>query len=78
MIDPDIDSTDTTHRCLDERIVLDSEADTESNEFGDTWCAECGERILPKWNVTGCRVCDALEATCPEHLYQIAQEEGRA
>ncbi len=38
-------STDTTHQHNGE-LVYDGAVRTETNEHGDRWCAECGERIL--------------------------------
>ncbi len=38
-------STDTTHT-HDGELVYDAKVRTETNEYGDRWCAECGERIL--------------------------------
>lgn len=42
----EVDSTDTTHVCVDGRTVDDSTVPTETNEHGDRWCSFCGERIL--------------------------------
>lgn len=40
------DTTDGTHRCDDGEVVNDTNVPFETNEHGDAWCLNCGERLL--------------------------------
>lgn len=71
-------STDTTHE-HDGVTVVDTEVPFETNEHGDVWCAQCGERLLITV-CTSCGIFPALQVTVggAKHLCQQCLDRARA